>query len=411
MLGMFLTAVLWAHRALVAGAKKFGRTKKVGDGGCEILLTGTFYSANWIMAHLKPLTLSRYCRRVRVVTSFPIPPLDKVEVIRPPSWLIRLVGGVPARLLVFTIAAFRFRPHVVGGFHLLANGLVASLVGSLCGARSVYFCVGGPAEVLGGGVLSENRVFEKLRQPNRRIEAALIRAAAGFDLVITMGSSAKRFFRERGVVGPIEVISGGIDAFPAGSERDSLFWDVVFVGRLSRVKRIDLLLQALEIVKGEIPEVTAVIVGDGALRSELEELGESLGLGSAVEFVGYRTDVARILARSKVFVLTSETEGLSLALMEAIAAGLPAVVSDVGDLRDVVRDGGNGFLAGDRTPAAFASRIVKLLRDRPLRERFSKEARNATKTFETATVARRWDNILASWGAGGRLPVNEPCAG
>ena len=63
-----------------------------------------------------------------------------------------MVGGTPARLLTFAWLALRERPHVLGGFHLLLNGLVTQLLARLCGARSLYFCGGGPTEVLDGGV-------------------------------------------------------------------------------------------------------------------------------------------------------------------------------------------------------------------------------------------------------------------
>ena len=107
-----------------------------------------------------------------------------------------------------------------------------------------------------------------------------------------------------------------------------------------------------------------MIVGDGPLRQELETLAAALGLGDAVEFAGQRVDVSSILGRSRVFVLTSKTEGLSLALMEAMMAGLPAVVSDVGDLGDLVRHGENGYLVDVQTPDRFAERIAAILKDR-----------------------------------------------
>lgn len=394
-------ALLGAHATLMSLATFFGPGKRdVGDDGADILLTGTFHSGSWIRSHLEPLTLSGGCRRVRVVTHFPVPPLDKVEAIVPGPRLSRLFGEVPARLLTFFRVALRSRPHAVGGFHLLLNGLAASLVARACGARSIYFCVGGPAEVQGGGVLSENRLFGKLRAPDPRVESALLRAVSGFDLVVTMGTGAREFFRGNGVTGDIRVIPGGVDTARGDPADGGAPWDVVFVGRLVPVKRIDLLLRALSLVRKRIPGVRAVIVGDGPLRGELEAAAATLGLGDAVEFAGQRNDVPSILGRSKVFALTSATEGLSLALMEAMAAGLPAVVPDVGDLGDLVRDGENGFLVGDRTPESFAARIAAILEDPALRRRLSEAARSAMERHGTPCAARQWDSVLASWGDG-----------
>ncbi len=394
-------ALLGARAMLMSLATFFGSGKRdVGAEGADILLTGTFHSGSWIRSHLEPLTLSGGCRRVRVVTHFPLPPLDKVEAIVPGPRLSRLLGEVPARLLTFFRVALRSRPHAVGGFHLLVNGLAASLIARASGARSIYFCVGGPAEVRGGGVLSENRLFGRLPAPDARVESALLRAVSEFDLVVTMGSRAMEFFRENGVTGDIRVIPGGVDAPCGNSDNGAPPWDVVFVGRLVPIKEIDLLLRALWLVRKRIPGVRAVIVGDGPLRGELEAAAEALGLGDAVEFAGQRDDVPAILGRSKVFALTSATEGLSLALMEAMAAGLPAVVPDVGDLGDLVRDGENGFLVGERTPESFAARIAAILEDAALRRRLSGAARSAMERYGTPCAARQWDSVLASWGEG-----------
>jgi L-malate glycosyltransferase len=408
LVALLVRALLSVYAIMMSIATILGRRgKEVGEEGVDILLTGTFHSENWILSHLKPLALSRGCRRVRVVTHFPIPPIEKVEVIVPGRLLSRMAGKVPARLVTFLCVALRSRPHAVGGFHLLMNGLIASLVARAGGGRSIYFCVGGPAEVQGGGILSENRLFEKLGAPDPKVESILLKSVAEFDLVVTMGNRGKAFFRDRGVFGEIQVISGGIDADRFGSEGGPPIWDVVFVGRLSPIKQVDLLLRALAVVKREIPGIRAVIVGDGPLRQELETLSAALGLGGVVEFAGQRADVASILGRSRVFVLTSKTEGLSLALMEAMMAGIPAVVSDVGDLGDLVRHGENGFLVDVQTPDGFAERIAALLRDGAMRGRFAEAARSAMEKRETRCVVRQWDAILGSW----RAAQGERCAG
>jgi glycosyltransferase involved in cell wall biosynthesis len=404
---LLVRALLGLHGMMMSLATFLGpKRKDIGEGGIDILLTGTFHSGSWIRSHLEPLSRSRACRSVRVVTHFPIPPIDKVEVIVPGKLLSGIVGKVPARLVTFLCVALRTRPHAVGGFHLLVNGLIASLAARAGGGRSIYFCVGGPAEVQGGGILSENRLFEKLGAPDPMVESLLVRSVAEFDLVVAMGSRGKAFFRERGILGDIQVVSGGIDADRFGSGGGSPRWDVAFVGRLAPIKQVDLLLRALAVVKREIPGVRAVIVGDGPLRRELETLAETLGLGDAVEFAGQRADVPSILEKSRVFVLTSKTEGLSLALMEAMTAGIPAVVSDVGDLRDLVRHEENGFLVDMPTPENFAERIAAILKDGAMGRRFAEAARSAAEKRDTLCVMKQWDAILGSW----RVPQAGRCA-
>src|SRR5580704_13605486 len=84
--------------AAYLGATRLARalgpaTRPSPDGGLEILLTGTFYSDNWVRAHLYPLSLSGRCRRITVVSTYPVPAMDKVELIRPPAWLTRVAGS------------------------------------------------------------------------------------------------------------------------------------------------------------------------------------------------------------------------------------------------------------------------------------------------------------------------------
>jgi len=381
---------------------------------CTVLLTGTFYSENWINAHVQPLAASRRCRKVYVVSTFPIPPTPGVVAICPPDWLRRLVGDVPARLLTFAGSALALRPHLIGGFHLLVNGLLAAPLARLVGARSLYFCVGGPTEVLDGGIWAENRLFGRQKAPNPAIERQLIAAVNDFDLVVTMGRRAADFFRQRGVGARFRVVSGGIDsarfatregsmglrpvfrtadAPPATSAQATMF-DLILVGRLAPIKRIDLFLRAVEQVSRSLPDLTAAIVGDGALRAELEELVEELGIGERVHFAGQQSDVEDWLKRSRIFVLTSDSEGLALSLMEAMMCGLPAVVSDVGELGELVASGTNGCLVRRRTPEAFAAPIIELLNDPAKYDAHAAAARQAAMRHDLSRVRTKWDRIL-----------------
>jgi L-malate glycosyltransferase len=384
------------HAARIAGPPP----RAVNGARHDILLTGTFYSDSWLTSHLRALAMSEHCARVRFVSAQPVPALSNVEAIYPPRWLVRLTGAVAARLATFAWVAFRTRPHLVGGFHLLFNGLVAALVGRLVGSRSLYFCVGGPAEVMDGGIGSENRLFARLETPDPVMERRLLRAVAACDLVITMGTGAIGFFRERGVDTTFHVVSGAIDTkrFQATDIAPTL--DLILVARLVPVKRVDLFLRAVERVRRELPTVTATVVGDGPLRPVLEQLARELGIDRQVAFIGQRPDVEAWLRRAKVFVLTSDSEGLSLSLMEAMLCGLPAVVSRVGDLGDLVKDGINGYLVSDRTPEAFAARLVELLTDSERRAELGRAARRSGERYELGVVRRLWNDILSASGNG-----------
>jgi len=363
-------------------------------GTKTILLTGTFYSANWILNHLEPLVASVNCSRVLLVSTFDLAPIPNVELISPPVWLVRSIGAVPARLLYFTRTAIQRRPDFVGAFHLLPNGLLAVLVARLIGKKSIYFCGGGPREVEGGGYYSGARSFALLKAPDDGLERRLIRVVDQVDLIVTMGDRARAFFRDHGVRSRIEVVPGGVDADRFAAVEHAKSYDLILVGRLHPVKRIDLFLQVVALLAKSKPDVSAVIVGGGNLEGSLRELAARLNVAGRVTFAGSQRDVVPWLAQSKVFVLTSVSEGLSLALMEAMAAGLPAVVANVGELGELVKHGASGFLVDDPSPQAYCTLIEQLLESGALRAQMSAASRRTASGFTTREAAKRWDRIL-----------------
>jgi glycosyltransferase involved in cell wall biosynthesis len=362
--------------------------------GYDILITGTFYSANWLIPHLQPLAMSKQCTRLRMVATDPVPDLPKVEAVYPPNWMIRLIGRVPSRLLLFSWLALSEKPHIIAGFHLLLNGLCAILLSRLIGARSLYICGGGPREVLGGGYQTENRIFSLLKKADNIIEGQHLRAVQYCDLIIVMGSSAATFFYEHGIMKPIHIQPGGFTSRRFYPSEIPPIADIITIGRLSSVKRIDILLETIHLLKEDFPHIKAIIVGGGPLKETLEKQSVSLGLTNHVRFVGQQDNVEDWLRQARIFVMTSDSEGVSQAMIQAMLCGLPAVVSDVGDLADVVKDGENGFLVDKRNSKNFADKIQILLSRPEKLNKFQKAARHTASQYETTTAAQKWNQIL-----------------
>ena len=373
------------------------RRRPVDDKGCKIMLTGRFDSDNWILAHLGPLSASKECSRVWMVSTNPVPSLPKVIGIYPSKWLMKILGVTPARLLTFAWTAMWKRPHIVGGFHITVNAITAIILGRLVGARTMYFCVGGPAEIRDGGIHGVETPFVKMETADTVVESRFLKFVAESDMVITMGTRAVDFFRDKGINSDLHVVSGGIDSIRFRQAEEPPSYDLILTGRLATVKRIDVFLQAVKSVAAKLPEVRAVVVGDGELREELQKYASDIGIGRSVTFVGHQDNVETWLRKSKILVLTSDSEGLSLSMMEAMMCGLPAIVSNVGDLGDLVEDGINGFLVPRRSPRLFADRIIELLTDRQKLLAFSVAARRSALNYETTATIRRWDYILAKF--------------
>jgi glycosyltransferase involved in cell wall biosynthesis len=147
------------------------------------------------------------------------------------------------------------------------------------------------------------------------------------------------------------------------------------VGRLSPVKDHATLLKAIRLLQFSGRTVELVVAGDGEVRASLEALTQSLHLGERVHFLGMRQDVAQLLSAFDVFVLSSMSEGYSLALVEAAAAGLPIVATRVGGNADIVADGYTGLLAPAQDPEALAAALAVLVDDAALRERMGSASR------------------------------------
>ena len=167
-------------------------------------------------------------------------------------------------------------------------------------------------------------------------------------------------------------------------------------GRLVEVKRIDVFLKAIKIVVTEIPDIRVVIIVDGNLRSKLQQLSCDLEIEHNVIFAGYKDNIENWLQKSRIFVLTSDSEGLSLSMMEAMMCGLPVVVSDVGDLADLVEDGVNGYLVPRRSPNLFAMRLIELLKNSQKLESLSNAACKSALRYDIQPTVRHWDRIFAN---------------
>jgi glycosyltransferase involved in cell wall biosynthesis len=147
------------------------------------------------------------------------------------------------------------------------------------------------------------------------------------------------------------------------------------VARLSAEKGVDLFVRAAAQVAGTISHVRFVVVGDGPDREELEALIDHLRLRPFLSMLGRRNDMPAQYASFDLLVSSSRKEGLPIAILEGMAAGLPLIATNVGDVPSVVRNGETGILLLPGDPAALASAIVDLLRDREKRRCLGSAAR------------------------------------
>lgn len=154
---------------------------------------------------------------------------------------------------------------------------------------------------------------------------------------------------------------------------------VTTVGRLTAIKQHDLFLDAARHIVSRRPDAVCLIAGDGELRPTLERRVEALGLGGHVRFLGWRRDLATVYGATDVFALTSRNEGTPVALIEAMAAGVPGVSTDVGGVADVLTTPDIGTRVPFGDAEAFA-RAVEAIFESPERHAMGERARQSVLT-------------------------------
>ena len=171
------------------------------------------------------------------------------------------------------------------------------------------------------------------------------------------------------------------------------------VGRLTAIKQHRLFLDIAQRTVAAHPETTALIAGDGELRAELEAYAATLGIAGHVRFLGWRRDLTTIYGATDVFVLTSRNEGTPVALIEAMACGVPGVSTDVGGVKDVIDSPAVGRLAPFGDADALAGHVRDLLADADARAAMGERARQrvlASYGFErlVAEIAALYRDLI-----------------
>lgn len=165
---------------------------------------------------------------------------------------------------------------------------------------------------------------------------------------------------------------------------------LISVGRLVAIKGYDVLIESFSQLESLLP-LRLLIVGDGPNRKAIEIMIKEKGLVDKVKLLGFRDDVPELLRASDCFVLSSRSEGLSYSIMEAMASGLPQVITDVGGNSELVVDGVSGYLVPVDDHVAFAKKLQILIEDREKRKQFGGVAsRIAKEKFSVKAMMDRY---------------------
>lgn len=159
------------------------------------------------------------------------------------------------------------------------------------------------------------------------------------------------------------------------------------VGELIPRKNHEVVIRAMSVLKqkGDLEYIEYVICGRGAYEADLKKLAEEMNVADHIHFLGYRNDISEICNCADLFVFMSHQEGLPVALMEAMACGLPAVCSNIRGNTDLIEDGITGLISNN-TPEELAEAITKMRSDSALRDRLVSAALKKIKRFDLSSV-------------------------
>ncbi len=251
-------------------------------------------------------------------------------------------------------------------------------------------------------VHTEHNLWDRYRVPTRLANAFTYPRNAA---VIAVSSAVAASIRPPWwgpTLPPVEVVlhgpdmrsvRNGPDARRHGRELLGISGDELVVGSVGNFtakKNHRMLLEAVAQLSAA-PRV--VLVGIGPLRDELEAHARELGLVDRVQFTGLRDDVYDLLPAFDVFALSSDFEGLPIALLEAMASGIACVATAVGGIPEVVTDGDDGLLVPSGDTSAFATRLEKLLADPDLAAHVGEHARRRAATLDLAGAVRRAESL------------------
>lgn len=198
------------------------------------------------------------------------------------------------------------------------------------------------------------------------------------------------------------IIENGVDTELFCPERELMKPDVpvVFVStsRLTPRKGIDTLIRAFAAAKkrSEVP-MELRIVGEGEQREVLERLADELGVGKDIDFIGRveHEHLPEAYRSAHVFVLPSKNEGMSNSALEALACGLPLIVSGTGGMQELVSNGANGFFVDPDDTEAFADALLRFVTDRDIVAAYGTESRRRAEARSWRAVADRFSGVIA----------------
>ncbi len=276
----------------------------------------------------------------------------------------------------FIRAALEYRPDVILSF-LYTTNIIALLARNRLKAPLV---------------ISERNDPLAVSPVNKKICAKLYPKA---DLIVCQGNKVAAYFEN--IHGKCEVIANPLNPQAVGEFKSKKTKEIVTVGRLIPQKNHRLLIKAFSELHLKYPDYSLKIVGEGPLKSELEDLIDTLKLRDAVLIQSNVRNVMTVINDAACFVLPSDYEGFPNVLLEAMASGMPVVSTDFGTgiARDLIIDGKNGYVVPIEDTKKMADAIERIIVSENIQIQMGKENLKLKDQFSEGLICSRWEDALS----------------
>lgn len=332
-----------------------------------------------LISKILPITCISNVESIYLIRNIPLK-FDRVIDINVP-----LIFGFPffqeAIKLIFGIwICLTKKVDYIISFYLIPHGILGYIVGKVLRKPVIQVSLGEDIlfyenhKILGRRILlSSKHIGTRGTQSQKRLQKLIQKSLPFF-------SSPNVF-----IIPPKKIIE---------LKKEHKNFDIISVTNFSRAKRLDIFLKIVKKIKEDYPEIKTLVIGGGKGKTIFQKYRNKMGLNRNVEFLGYTNHVDAYLMRSKIFILTSEIEGLPMAMLEAMSLGIPCVVPDVGDIKDVAINEHNALVVNPLDVENFVIAVKRLLTEPNLYRRLSE---NAFTFLQEKKYEYSLDNIKNIW--------------
>lgn len=301
--------------------------------------------------------------------------LPGVKYVTLPKLLTKLKPAILSKLIrlfyepiQLTIYSFRFKPAIIHGYYTIPKGLNSLFSSRISRSSCIISLIGGKEEI-------ETSFF--IKQLSRPLIIRLLKSA---DFITTKGVKDNRYLDRYGIgKDKISIFNGAIDTQKFCHQGENKDIELLFAGYFDEFKGPQRALEIVRLILKELPDIKTVFIGKGPLFQNIVERVEEAGLSSSITFEGYVDNSEVFFKRAKILIFPSANEGLSTAMLEAMACRCVPITSDVGNQTEAAYNGINSIVITDYTDIqSFAKEAIRILKDESL---LTSLADNAEKTI------------------------------